>query len=335
MQPQFRAGLDRLIDAAAQSRVCLMCAEREPLDCHRCLLVARSLAERGSRRRPHPARRHDRAARRDRTAAAGAHGDERRPVRGWTERATRGSVSSPRAALSHSGKKVRRRVARRRSRRCGSRSPVAGADARRVGPALAQDPGTLDKKPLPPLAIPIRRRRRRRNCSRARPNRRRSPPARSASTPHGCLAGAVALPINGPTWQVMRLSRNRNWGHPKLIAFLERLGDKAKKIGWNGLLVGDMSQPRGGPMLTGHASHQVGLDADIWFTPMPDRKLSREEREFMSATKWSRPDRLDVDPKVWTPRAHRADPHRGGGSRGRAHLRQCGDQEGAVPRGRH
>ena len=38
----------------------------------------------------------------------------------------------------------------------------------------------------------------------------------------GCLAGAVALPINGPDWQVMRLSRNRNWGHPRLVDFLER-----------------------------------------------------------------------------------------------------------------
>jgi len=47
MQPEFRAGLDRLVDAVSRSRVCLMCAEREPLDCHRFLLVARSLAERG------------------------------------------------------------------------------------------------------------------------------------------------------------------------------------------------------------------------------------------------------------------------------------------------
>jgi uncharacterized protein (DUF488 family) len=47
MEPQYQAGIDRLIDAAARSRVCLMCAEREPLDCHRCLLVARSLTERG------------------------------------------------------------------------------------------------------------------------------------------------------------------------------------------------------------------------------------------------------------------------------------------------
>jgi uncharacterized protein (DUF488 family) len=46
-RPEYHAGLGRLLDAAARSCVCIMCAEREPLDCHRCLLVARSLAERG------------------------------------------------------------------------------------------------------------------------------------------------------------------------------------------------------------------------------------------------------------------------------------------------
>jgi penicillin-insensitive murein endopeptidase len=99
----------------------------------------------------------------------------------------------------------------------------------------------------------------------------------------------------------MRLSRNRNWGHPSLVKFLERLSAKAAKKGWPGLLVGDMSQPRGGPMITGHASHQVGLDADIWLTPMPDRTLTREEREEMSATMVVSDTLLDVDPKVWTP----------------------------------
>jgi penicillin-insensitive murein endopeptidase len=116
----------------------------------------------------------------------------------------------------------------------------------------------------------------------------------------GCLAGAQALPINGKTWQVMRLSRNRNWAHPDMIKLLERLSDKVHEVaGWPGLLVGDLSQPRGGPMLTGHASHQVGLDADIWLTPMPGRELSHVEREEMSATMMVRPDRLDIDPKVW------------------------------------
>ena len=96
----------------------------------------------------------------------------------------------------------------------------------------------------------------------------------------GCLAGAQALPITGPSWQVMRLSRNRNWAHPAMVNVLERIAAEAKeKDGWNGLLVGDMAQPRGGPMLTGHASHQTGLDADVWFTPMPDHVMSAAERE--------------------------------------------------------
>ena len=100
----------------------------------------------------------------------------------------------------------------------------------------------------------------------------------------------------------MRLSRNRNWGHPDLVHFLERLSTRAAKTGtWPGLLVGDMSQPRGGPMLTGHASHQVGLDADIWLTPAPGRQLSLNEREDMSATMMVREDRLDIDPRVFTP----------------------------------
>src|SRR3974390_1244010 len=116
----------------------------------------------------------------------------------------------------------------------------------------------------------------------------------------GCLAGAVPLPITGPTWQVMRVSRNRNWGNPQLVRFIERLAENAKKVGWNGLLVGDMSQPRGGPMLSEHRSHQIGLDVDIWFKPMPDHVQSREEREFGSATDVVAPDMLDVDPEVWT-----------------------------------
>ncbi len=120
----------------------------------------------------------------------------------------------------------------------------------------------------------------------------------------GCFAGGLGLPMDGPHWQVMRPSRNRRWGHPELIGLLEKLSEDAAKDGWNGLLVGDVSQPRGGPMLTGHASHQVGLDADIWLTPMPDRRLSRSERENLAATdmlvaKASEP--RPINENVWTP----------------------------------
>ena len=169
----------------------------------------------------------------------------------------------------------------------------------------AQDKGTLNPHPLPPVAHPD---------DPKTPAKeffgRETTPAKGASHvygfySHGCIAGAQALPINGPTWQVMRLSRNRNWGHPKLVKFLQRLSANAAKQGWPGLLVGDMSQPRGGPMLTGHASHQIGRDADIWLTPMPDRTLTRAEREEMSATMVVAASRTDVDPKIWTP-AHLA-----------------------------
>ena len=121
----------------------------------------------------------------------------------------------------------------------------------------------------------------------------------------GCFAGGVAMAADGPNWQGMRLSRNRHWGHPELVRTLERLSRDAAGDGWRGLLLGDMSQPRGGPMLTGHASHQIGLDADIWFMPMPDRRFSNDERERTSAVSLLKRDSLYVDDRKWTP-AHEA-----------------------------
>lgn len=121
----------------------------------------------------------------------------------------------------------------------------------------------------------------------------------------GCFSGGVAIAVDGPNWQSMRLSRNRRWGHPTMVQLVERLSREAAQDGWPGLLVGDISQPRGGPMLSGHASHQIGLDADIWLTPMPDRRLSAHERETMSATSMLKGDTLYVDDRLWTP-AHAA-----------------------------
>jgi penicillin-insensitive murein endopeptidase len=118
----------------------------------------------------------------------------------------------------------------------------------------------------------------------------------------GCLSGAIALPADGPNWQVMRPSRSRAWGHPVLITFLERLAQKLPgEASWPGLLVGDIAQPRGGPMLTGHGSHQIGLDADIWLTPMPNRRLSSAERDRISATDVVAGDGMDIDQRAWRP----------------------------------
>jgi penicillin-insensitive murein endopeptidase len=126
-------------------------------------------------------------------------------------------------------------------------------------------------------------------------------PKSIGSYAEGCLAGAVPLPVTGPRWQVTRLSRNRNWGTPELVTYIEKLATDAAKDGWSGLLVGDMSQPRGGPMITGHTSHQIGLDVDIWYLAMPDHVLSADERETIGAPSMLIDGKLAVDPAMWTP----------------------------------
>ena len=120
----------------------------------------------------------------------------------------------------------------------------------------------------------------------------------------GCLAGGEQLPETGPTWQAMRLSRNRNWGHPDTIAFIERLSKAAaREDGWNGLYIGDISQPRGGPMLSGHASHQLGLDVDIWMLPAQNLRLGQTERENLSSISMRRAKGAYVN-ESWTRQHH-------------------------------
>src|SRR3981189_167900 len=97
--------------------------------------------------------------------------------------------------------------------------------------ALAQDKGSVDPKPLPPLANP--------NDPKLGAKELFGRKVLPAAMPtrvvgfyaKGCIAGAEALPINGETWQGMRLSRNRNWAHPKMVALLERLAAKAQNGG--------------------------------------------------------------------------------------------------------
>jgi penicillin-insensitive murein endopeptidase len=117
----------------------------------------------------------------------------------------------------------------------------------------------------------------------------------------GCQAGAVQLPETGPTWQAMRLSRNRNWAQPVTVDFVQDLSAFAATLpGWDGLYIGDMSQPRGGPMLTGHRSHQTGLDADIWMLPPARLDLSVAEREEISSIRTDRGDGAYVNGD-WSP----------------------------------
>src|SRR6266853_2716110 len=87
--------------------------------------------------------------------------------------------------------------------------------------ALAQDKGSVDTKPLPPLANP--------NDPKLGAKELFGRKVLPAAMPtrvvgfyaKGCIAGAEGLPINGDSWQVMRLSRNRYWGYPNLVALLK------------------------------------------------------------------------------------------------------------------
>jgi penicillin-insensitive murein endopeptidase len=83
----------------------------------------------------------------------------------------------------------------------------------------------------------------------------------------GCVQGAQALPspAEGGRYLVMKPERRRTFGHPQLIDFILQLGAglEQKKLG--PLAVGDLGQARGGPAPNGHASHQTGLDVDLWF----------------------------------------------------------------------
>lgn len=130
------------------------------------------------------------------------------------------------------------------------------------------------------------------------------PPRVIGSYANGCVAGAYAIPPEGPGFQVIRLSRKRYFGHPTVVSFVETLGQAADAAGLGIFLVGDAAQPRGGPMPSGHSSHQTGLDVDIWLRldlpPLP--RGAREDPEEVSMLAEGV---RAVDPAVWTDRQER------------------------------
>jgi penicillin-insensitive murein DD-endopeptidase len=129
-------------------------------------------------------------------------------------------------------------------------------------------------------------------------------------TPHaigsytaGCVQGAIPLPLGGRGYQVMRPQRRRFFGHPLLVRYLQELGAAADQKGLGVLLIGDLGQPRGGPMPFGHRSHQIGLDVDIWFwLPGDGMVLSIAERESIGAPSMLTADGRALDGQQWLPR---------------------------------
>jgi len=126
-------------------------------------------------------------------------------------------------------------------------------------------------------------------------------PARSiGGTSLGCIQGAEALPPEGPGWLAVRLSRNRIWGHPILVATVRKLAGQARQAGLPDLWIGDLGQPRGGPLPWGHASHQSGLDADIWLDLSPKPRVPAQARETIPERSLVLPDESAADPRFFT-----------------------------------
>jgi penicillin-insensitive murein endopeptidase len=118
----------------------------------------------------------------------------------------------------------------------------------------------------------------------------------------GCIAGAVRLPDTAPGMQTIRLSVSTFWGHPAVIDGLQVLARETKAAGLPDLYMNDISLPRGGPMAGVHASHQRGLDADVWLDVVglhPVRPLP--EREAIEPVSLVRADGRGVEPALWRP----------------------------------
>lgn len=129
------------------------------------------------------------------------------------------------------------------------------------------------------------------------------PPRAIGSYAAGCLRGAVALPPSGAGYELLHLSRRRNFGHPALIAYVRRLAAAAEEKKLPPLLVGDLSQPRGGPTTSDHGSHQIGLDVDVAYTRPGDRRgqpLDLAERDRFELIAVVDPATLTPTP-AWTP----------------------------------
>lgn len=118
----------------------------------------------------------------------------------------------------------------------------------------------------------------------------------------GCVRGAERLPLSGPGWEVMRPSRARYFGHPRLVSFLRGLAAQVSGAGLGTLMVGDMAMPRGGPFLNGHASHQSGLDVDVWYRLWPaGAPITDKQRETLTTPEMVVPDFERLN-KSWDPR---------------------------------
>ncbi|POD99823.1 penicillin-insensitive murein endopeptidase [Pectobacterium odoriferum] len=125
-------------------------------------------------------------------------------------------------------------------------------------------------------------------------------PQSIGSFSNGCIIGAQPLPLQSLDYQVMRVDQRRYFGHPDLLAFIHRLSNEVKRTTSGNVLVGDMGMPVGGRFSSGHASHQSGLDVDIWLQ-LPRQRWSEQQLLKPQPIDLVNASGLNVNPRVWRP----------------------------------
>lgn len=97
----------------------------------------------------------------------------------------------------------------------------------------------------------------------------------------------------------MRTDQRRYFGHPDLVMFIQRLSHQAQQRGLGTVLIGDMGMPAGGRFNGGHASHQTGLDVDI-FLQLPKTRWSQAQLLRPQALDLVSRDGKHVVPSRWS-----------------------------------
>ncbi|WP_016679975.1 penicillin-insensitive murein endopeptidase, partial [Yersinia pestis] len=101
-------------------------------------------------------------------------------------------------------------------------------------------------------------------------------------------------------YQVMRSDQRRYFGHPDLLNFIHRLSAQAHQQQLGTVLIGDMAMPAGGRFSSGHASHQSGLDVDIWLQ-LPKQRWSQQQLLKPQPIDLVAVDGKRVIPALWQP----------------------------------
>ncbi len=117
---------------------------------------------------------------------------------------------------------------------------------------------------------------------------------------NGCIIGAQPLALQSPDYQVMRVDQRRYFGHPDLLLFIKRLSENVRRSTGGTVLIGDMGMPAGGRFSSGHASHQSGLDVDIWLQ-LPRQRWSQQQLLEPQPLDLVLADGKNVNPRLWSP----------------------------------